>query len=282
MELFEINPYVRYCNKLTKPHNAHLVYACDCRIFYLLSGSCTFTVEDRGHRISEGDLLYIPSCIPYRLDYDGSTPIEMLIVNFDFDQSHRHLQKPLQTRTPHDLTDAELIPVPAGLPFDTPICIKDFTRVQPLLFETEKEITRGNLLGQEYASALLRQILLEILRGKDQKENTERSLTRQLRQYLNRHYAEPVTAEALGIRFGYHPYHLNRIFKKQMGTTLRQYLIEQRIRASKNLLLMTELSVGEIAAEVGISDQAYFSYCFKKSVGISPMEYRSKKGIRYL
>ena len=45
---------------------------------------------------------------------------------------------------------------------------------------------------------------------------------------------------------------------------------------------MTELSVGEIAAEVGISDQAYFSYCFKKSVGISPMEYRSKKGIRYL
>ena len=282
MELFEINPYVRYCKIITKPHDARLVRACDCRIFYLLSGTCTFTLEEQICTLEANDLLYIPSCVPYRLDYDANTPIEMLIVNFDFDQSHNHLQKPLQTKLPSDPFNADFICVPQGLPFNAPVFIKDFSKVQPLLFETEKEITRDNRFSREYASTLLRQILLELLRGKDQKANTEETLTKQLQQYLNRHYAEDITAETLGIRFGYHPYHLNRIFKKQVGTTIRQYLIEQRISATKNLLLVTDLSIGEIAAAVGIPEQAYFSYCFKKCVGISPSEYRSKKGVRYL
>ena len=283
MEVFEINPHIRYCQKLTKPHGAHEVCACDCRIFYLLSGVCVFTVEDHAYSLKGNDLIYIPSGVPYRLDWDEkAAPIEMLSVNFDFDQGHRHLNKPLQTRPPQELDDAEWIRVPEGLPWGSPICIGNFTDVQTLLFETEKEIARGNIFGREYASSLLRQVLLEILRGKDRIANTEESLSQRIRQYLNRHYAEDVTAEVLGVRFGYHPYHLNRIFKKQIGTTLRRYLIDQRIRAAKNLLLVTELSVGEVAAAVGIPEQAYFSYCFKKCVGTSPREYREQKGIRYL
>ena len=282
MELFEINPHVRYCKTITRPHGASVVRAYDCRIFYLLSGRCSFTASDSAYLLGENDLLYLPAGIAYSLEYDTSAPIELLSVNFDFDQSHRHLQSPLQTQPPQSFVEDELIRVPSALPFLSPICLKHFSRVQSLLSETEKEIARGSLYAREYASALLRQILLEILRGRDRKRDTEDHLSQAIKQYLNRHYTEDITAESLGVRFGYHPYHLNRIFKKQIGTTLRQYLIEERIRAAKNLLLVTELSIGEIAASVGIPEQAYFSYCFKKCVGIPPSEYRSRKGVRYL
>lgn len=282
MEMFEINPHIRYCKKIPKPNGSSLVRTYDCRIFFLLSGACTFTVEDRIYPLKESALLYIPSGVPYRLNYETTDPIELLIINFDFDQSYRHIQKPLQTQASEKFNEADWIRVPPGLPFFEPICIENFSKVQSLLSETEKENACDDLFGKMYASALLRQILLEILRGKDQKSNTEESLSQQIKQYLNRHYTEEINAESLGIRFGYHPYHLNRVFKKQFGTTLRQYLIEQRICAAKGLLLGTELTVGEIASAVGISDQAYFSYCFKKCVGIAPTEYRNKKGIRYL
>ena len=282
MELYEINPNIRYCEKITKPHGARPVVAYDSRIFYLLSGTCTFTIAGEAMLLSESDLLYIPSGCPYRLEYDVDAPIELIIINFDFDQSHRDIRKPLATHSEDDFSIEKLIAVPEDLPFRSPIRIESFTAVQTLLLEAEKETARGGLFGREYASTLLRQILLEILRGKDQKANSEELLSERIRQYLNRHYTEDITAESLGVRFGYHPYHLNRIFKRHVGTTLRQYLIEQRIRAAKNLLLVTDLSVGDVAAAVGIPEQAYFSYCFKKSIGISPSEYRNKKGVRYL
>ncbi|MBQ9759824.1 MAG: helix-turn-helix transcriptional regulator [Clostridia bacterium] len=282
MEIFEINPHIRYCRKLPKPNSSRLVRTYDCRIFFLLSGTCTFKIEERAYPLRENTLLYIPSGVPYRFDYKSTAPIELLIMNFDFDREHQHLQSPLQTQTPKSFDESNWIRVPSGLSFSEPICIENLSSVHPLLSETEKEYNRGDFLGKELASALLRQCLLEILRGKDQKANSEEVLTQRLKQYLTRHYTEEVSAEALGIRFGYHPYHLNRIFKKQTGTTLRQYLIEQRIHAAKSLLLGTELTVGEIAVEIGIADPAYFSYCFKKYVGISPTDYRGQKDIHYL
>ena len=48
-----------------------------------------------------------------------------------------------------------------------------------------------------------------------------------------------------------------------------------RMEAAKELL-MTELKSFEIAEKVGFSEPNYFSFCFKKQVGISPKEYRSR------
>lgn len=287
MELFEINPFIRFFKTIPRPRSntrsdAESVRTYDCRLFYILSGECRFQIHERLYSLSENGILYIPSGTPYRLSYESISPLTALIVNFDFDQAHRTRESVMKPEFLQSFDETKWIRVPNVLAFSEPISIANAQRLRQRLIDAEKEIASSNHHCKEVASSILRLVLLDMLRIKNCEHNTEETLSQRIKNYLNRHYAEEITAEILGQRFGYHPYHLNRVFKKHVGTTVRQYLIDQRIRAAKSMLHSTELTVEEISSAVGISGQAYFSYCFKKCVGISPSEYRAKKGIYYL
>ena len=70
------------------------------------------------------------------------------------------------------------------------------------------------------------------------------------------------------------------MFKKYTGKTLHRTLLEIRIKNSKSLLKRTSLSVEEIVKESGFSDRTQFSTAFRKTLGMTPSEYRkeSRKG----
>ena len=67
---------------------------------------------------------------------------------------------------------------------------------------------------------------------------------------------------------------LNRAFQKELKLSVQQYLIDCRMHQASSLLSNTPLSVKEIAAQVGYSDQLVFSKAFKKYFGVSPKGYR--------
>lgn len=68
--------------------------------------------------------------------------------------------------------------------------------------------------------------------------------------------------------------YLSKMFRKEMGVTFVDYLTSVRIRKSIELLHSDEWKIYEIAEKVGYTTQHYFSNVFKKSLGISPAEYR--------
>jgi len=70
------------------------------------------------------------------------------------------------------------------------------------------------------------------------------------------------------------PQHLSRAFKKETGITFVDYLTKVRIRKAKELFAREELKMYEIAEMVGYSNQHYFSTVFKRSVGLSPVDFR--------
>lgn len=72
------------------------------------------------------------------------------------------------------------------------------------------------------------------------------------------------------------PGHLTRIFKKQEGISLSDYIIRQRIAVAKKLLSKTALSVTAISSRAGISYASYFTKIFKEHVGMTPQEYRQR------
>lgn len=72
--------------------------------------------------------------------------------------------------------------------------------------------------------------------------------------------------------------HLDRIIKNRFGSTLRELINEKRIELSKKLIEEKNCSVEEIAAMTGFSSVAVFCRAFRKSLGISPTDYR--KNIR--
>jgi len=67
---------------------------------------------------------------------------------------------------------------------------------------------------------------------------------------------------------------LFRLFKRELGLSPQQYIEQQRISCAKKLLSADRLTVKEVAAQVGFSNQLYFSRRFQKATGLSPTQYR--------
>ncbi len=98
-------------------------------------------------------------------------------------------------------------------------------------------------------------------------------LAREIKGYLDQHFAENLTNEHLSKKFGFVPSYLGRIFKKEYGSTIGGYILSRRIDESKKLLSEKDAMVKDVALSVGYSDPYYFSKVFKKNVGCWPSDY---------
>ena len=69
-------------------------------------------------------------------------------------------------------------------------------------------------------------------------------------------------------------YHFARQFKVATGLPPHQYVIMRRVERAKRLLQLSDLSLAEVAARAGFTDQSKFSHHFKRVVGLSPRQFR--------
>ena len=94
--------------------------------------------------------------------------------------------------------------------------------------------------------------------------------------YIKENYGEEeLSLNTLASYVNMSPNHLSMIFSQQTGQTFIKYLTDYRINKAKELLRCTSKKSSEICEEVGYRDPHYFSYLFKKSVGVTPTQYRS-------
>ena len=79
---------------------------------------------------------------------------------------------------------------------------------------------------------------------------------------------------SLAEKLGYTDYYFSKLFKKETGKTVREYILAQKIEAAKRMLTANNLSVAEIADQLGIESQSYFTASFRSATGMTPTEYR--------
>ena len=73
--------------------------------------------------------------------------------------------------------------------------------------------------------------------------------------------------------------YLSDLFRKEIGTTLTEYVTKRRVERAADMLLMTQQPVRLIGEQVGIQDVHYFSRLFKKTTGLTPSQYRERGGV---
>lgn len=96
-----------------------------------------------------------------------------------------------------------------------------------------------------------------------------------VKNYIAEHYQEPLTREFLASLVYLNADYLSRLFKKQTGYTLMDYVTFERMERAKQMLMESSLSISEIALETGYSNTAYFTKMFKKYFdGVTPRQYR--------
>lgn len=96
----------------------------------------------------------------------------------------------------------------------------------------------------------------------------------QAQQWLQENLSTPVTMTALAERLGLTTRTLNRRFKLATGMSPQAYLQRLRINNARDLLRHSNLSIGEIAWQIGLQDVSYFSQLFRRHCGVSPLRYR--------
>lgn len=127
----------------------------------------------------------------------------------------------------------------------------------------------------------LAQLLTELMRNSWHPEHSKsvsikRKDLRNVRDYLDTHYAENIKLDDLAKMFYINKFYLTHIFKEQYGTTVNNYLTQVRITNAKKHLRFTDWGLERIGAECGYKDANYFIRMFKKAEGMTPGEFRNK------
>lgn len=108
------------------------------------------------------------------------------------------------------------------------------------------------------------------------RQSSYRSLAEQAKDYAKANYADAeLSINRVCGHLHISPGYFSSIFKKETKLTFVNYLLHLRMEAAKELLRTTDLKAFEIAERVGYADPNYFSFSFRKAVGVSPKEYRS-------
>lgn len=97
---------------------------------------------------------------------------------------------------------------------------------------------------------------------------------RDLREWLETHFAEPVSLDALAQKYGTSPTQLSRLFSGQSGVTLFEYLNRLRIAKACQLLKRGQMPILEISLAVGYRNLSFFNRYFRRVMGMPPREYR--------
>lgn len=112
-------------------------------------------------------------------------------------------------------------------------------------------------------------------RVRNQKERSHTSsYTQRCKDYVYRHYREKIYLDDIADTMGISSSHLSRIFKKENGNSLQDFINDVRVEKAANLLIYSEEALPQIAEYVNFPSQSYFGKVFKQRMQMTPKQYR--------
>lgn len=115
-----------------------------------------------------------------------------------------------------------------------------------------------------------------LLRNYEDTQADEKPLIRNIKNYIRENLDFELYAKNLVETFYYNPRYLARLFKKETGVSLNDYIRTQRLKRAEKLLTSTTHSIIEIATEVGFKNVTYFNKVFKAAYCATPTDYRKQ------
>jgi AraC family transcriptional regulator len=148
--------------------------------------------------------------------------------------------------------------------------------------EVTREAMQQGIGGPLYAEALSVQLAVHLLRAYatcsfkapgDACRLSDREIHR-LEDYVDAHLHHAITLEDMAQALGMGVWTLNRHLRRTLNASAYAFVVERRIQRARHLLRVGDLSLKEIAAAAGFSDQAHMTRMFRAKLGLTPGQYR--------
>ena len=240
-------------------------------IFYLKTGSCIYSVNNRLHHLTAGDVFIVTPGDSHSTSYEGLVPCERIAVYCMpevlpelFREKHADICNKLSR-------SGKVVLVKKGQ-----------QQIETLL----NTMLGENNIPDEYSYELLLLQMLELLLALQrngifvyeqiQQDTGISHDIEEALQYIAQNYSMPLTLEEVSRKINLTPTYLSRKFKKETGTTFKEYLNYIRIRQACQMLITTDDSVTKIAVNCGFNSSNYFKDCFRRINGVSPRAFRKQ------
>lgn len=226
-------------------------------LIYCIEGKGNITVENKIFHLQEQEALCIPRGKAHKYYADEKDPWSIFWVHFKGEHAGYF-----------PLENAEVISIHSRHAENRIITLFD------LLFRVlDRNYTLGNFI---YISQVLMLILSEIyFREKADEISKQNQHITAIVRYMYQHLGEHLKLEDLADETGLSKSYINAAFKKYANRAPIDFFINLKMQEACKLLKSTNLYIIEIGQMLGYEDPYYFSRIFKKSMGVSPKEYRN-------
>ena len=242
------------------------------KLVILLTGSVDYLVEEQRYALPPWSVLLVRHHAIHKAIIDRSLPYERIILYLDrhyferafpgaglmdcFDQADR--------RRRHLLTAGE----------------DQLSELRAAIDAYERAAGDTRVGAQTMRETLIIQLLIHVNRlheaAPERLDQQGDPKVRQVLSYINEHFRESLSVEALAERFYMSPYHFMRLFKAQTGSTVHAYIRQKRLMNAARLI-REGTSAARAAADSGFGDYSAFHRAFKESFGVSPGKMMEKK-----
>lgn len=265
----ENHPRLLYVSEIRPDASAHPrvmhAHADAVELILICSGSSEYLIHDKKVVIKAGDLLVYNAGVVH----DEVSGPDMEVGSYCVGVGGLHMP---------GLRENALISDEKGYVFPTGRYFEDMKELFVMMF---RNLAAGEPHAELFCTSLLHALLVSVLTVTEGVEETRENpadephiLGSRIKDYIDRHYMEPITLQSMGEALRISPYYLSHVFKQMSGYSPVQYLLRRRIGEAQTLLITTELSVARIAEMVGYDSQSYFNLQFTKNVGMPPSRYR--------
>lgn len=146
-----------------------------------------------------------------------------------------------------------------------------------LYTEVNENLPRNGEITHTVLMALIEILLYQLPHERQQPAREKDQLLIACKDYIDGHFMEELTVEALAERSHMSVSGFAHQFKKFFGFPPIQYIIRRRIGEAQTLLMTSDLSITEVSVRVGYDNISYFNNQFKRFAGMSPQNYRKAK-----
>ncbi|SDD56007.1 AraC-type DNA-binding protein [Paenibacillus sp. UNCCL117] len=255
------------------PHdNQHQMYLLSCyEIYYLISGSVVYQVENQTYTLSPGDLLIINNKEIHRPYFTSDTSYERILIFFtpEFCSHYNRDSSPIlqyfERKKPgsFNLLPGKLVEQEQLARYFTEI--EEHHRSGQPMSSLEIELTFIRLLIQ--LNRIIGSHLHTFAFEGDYDAKIELIIA-----YLNDNLHRPLTLQDIESNFFISRYHFSHLFKRITGYSFKQYMIHKRIAKAAELLKLS-VPPSEVCRRTGFEDYSNFYKAFKKITGVSPANY---------
>lgn len=149
------------------------------------------------------------------------------------------------------------------------------------LEQKREKLCRRKKLIESYSDASFYQkdqILEKLISGKydeiEEEKSRERNAVQMAVRLIEEHFAEDISVEWVAEQIYLSAGYLSKIFKKETGQSVLQYITRCRLQKAEELLKKTNKKIADISREVGYDNPSYFGLIFKKTFRVTPLHMR--------